>query len=384
MRTLAIRSVLEDVPRLVASLAGIAFVVALVLVQAGIYSSFVTSTTLLIDQSDAQIWVGSREMSYLEITLPVRYDAVARIRTIAGVEHAEPLAVRSGVRQSTSGVLDYVRVIGFEPAGTSLHLGVPAATFAAMRLGDFATDATQLPLLDAAGIGANGNIHGVPARVAALTHGTQPIVSPTFLYASLDSAVAWSPLSLGEIMGGRAAADSPVSYVLVRLRSPADAAAVRASIERALPGTRAFSRDEMAAITQAFWIKRTNIGFILALGAAIGALVGAIVVGQILYVSVNEHVRDYAMLKAVGIPDRALYGAIAWQAVALAVLGYLPGLAISAAVLYVAAAKRGLYITITPLDGVLAFGVALLICVGASLLAMWRAVRIDPALVFDG
>jgi putative ABC transport system permease protein len=384
VRTLAIRYVLEDVPRLVASLAGIAFVVALVLVQAGIYSSFVRSTTLLIDQSDAQIWVGSNEMSYLEITLPIRYDAAARIRSIAGVEHAEPLAVRSAVRQSASGVLDYVRVIGFEPAGSSVHLGVPAQTFAAMKLGDFATDATQLPLLGAGGIGATGTIRGIPARVAALTHGTQPIVSPTFLYASLGSAVAWSPLSLGEIMGGTPAADSPISYVLVRLRSPSDAATVRAAIERALPGARAFSRDEMAAITRAFWIKRTNIGFILALGAAIGALVGAIVVGQILYVSVNEHVREYAMLKAVGIADRALYGAIAWQAVALAVLGYLPGLALSAAVVYVAGVTRGLYIAISPLDGLLAFGVALAICIGAALLAMWRAVRIDPALVFDG
>ena len=167
MRTLAIRYVLEDVPRLVASVAGIAFVVALVLMQAGIYSSFVRSTTLLVDESDAQIWVGARAMSYLEITLPIRYGWVTRVRSIDGVAHAEPLVVRSAVRQSASGVLDYVRVIGFEPAGSSLHLGIPTGTFAAMRLGDFATDAAQLPLLDASGIGASGNIRGVPARVAA-------------------------------------------------------------------------------------------------------------------------------------------------------------------------------------------------------------------------
>ena len=146
---------------------------------------------------------------------------------------------------------------------------------------------------------------------------------------------------------------------------------------------RAFSRDEMAAITRTFWIRRTNIGFILALGAAFGAFVGALVVGQILYVSVNEHVREYAMLKAVGIADRALYGAIALQAVTLAVLGYLPGLALCAVIVAIASATRGLQIGITPLDGLLAFAVALLICIGAALLAMWRAVRIDPALVFD-
>ena len=103
MRTLAIRYVLGDVPRLIASLAGIAFVVALVLVQAGIYSAFVGSTTLLIDESDADLWVASRDMQYLEITLPLAYDAVRKIRKIDGVAHAEPLAIRSAIRRSCGG-----------------------------------------------------------------------------------------------------------------------------------------------------------------------------------------------------------------------------------------------------------------------------------------
>lgn len=383
MRTLALRYVFEDVPRLIASLAGIALVVALVLVQGGIYSAFVTSTTLLIDESDAPVWVAARGMAYLEITLPIPYGWVKKIRALPGVAHAEPLAVRSAIRQSPSGVLDYVRVIGFEPAGSSLRLGVPEATLSAMKLGDFATDAAQLKTLNASGIGATGSIRGIPARVAALTHGTQPIVSPTFLYTSLNSAVAWTPLSLGEIMGGTPASDSPISFVLVTLRSPSDAPAVRAAIERALPEARAYTREEVAEATRSFWIKRTSIGFILALGALIGALGGGVVVAQILYVSVNTHLREYALLKAVGIPNRSLYATIVWQAVVLAVLGYLPGLAICAIVVAIAATTRGLYFAVTPLDALLALAVALAICVGAGLLAIRRAVAIDPALVFD-
>lgn len=383
MRTLALRYVLADVPRLVASVAGIAFVVALVLVQAGIFSAFVASTTLLIDESDAQLWVASRDMQYLEITLPLAYDAVRKIRKIDGVAHAEPLAIRSAIRQSPSGRLDYVRVVGFEPNGSSLRLGVPPAALASLKIGDFAADAAQLGALDASGIGATGTIRNVKARVAALTHGTQPIVSPTFLYATMDSAVAWSPLSLGEIMGGTPAGDSPINYVLVRLRSPADAPAVSAAIERVVPGTRAFPRDEMAAITRAFWVRRTNIGFLLALGAIIGALGGGVVVAQILYTSVNEHLREYALLKAVGIPNRALYGAIVQQAIVLAVLGYIPGVVVSLVVVAIARTARNLELTATPADALLALAVALLICVIAGLLAVRRAVHVDPALVFD-
>jgi putative ABC transport system permease protein len=382
VRTLAFRYVFEDVPRLVASLAGIAFAVALVLVQTGIYSGFVRSTTLLVDNSAADLWVASRAMSYLEITLPVPYSWVAKIGAIEGVSHAEPLVLRPAIWQSSDGTLDYIRVIGFEPAGSSLRLGVSPAALTTMRHGDVATDAAQLASLHAAGVGARGTIHGLPARVAVLTQASQPIISPTFLYASLDSAVAWAPLSLNEIMDGQHGAGTPLNYVLVRVRAPGSVDAVRAAIERALPSARAFPREEMAAITRAFWVERTKIGFLLLLGASLGVFVGGIVVAQILYASVNEHLREYGTLKALGIGDRALYGAIALQAVTLAVLGYVPGLAIGIGVAAAAAAGRGAPIEITPLGALLAFAVALFTCIAAALVAVQRAVRVDPALAF--
>jgi putative ABC transport system permease protein len=382
VRTLALRYVLEDVPRLIASLAGIAFAVALVLVQTGIYAGFVRSTTLLVDDSDAELWVASRAMSYLEITLPVPYAWVARIGAIDGVQHAEPLVLRSAIWQGADGTLDYIRVIGFEPAGSTLRLGVPAAELAAMRRGDVATDAAQLASLHAAGVGARGTIRGLPARVAVLTRASQPIVSPTFLYTTLDSAVAWTPLSLNEIMDGQHGAGSPINYVLVRLRPGANAGVVASAIERALPGARAFPRDEMAGITRSFWVERTKIGFLLLLGATLGVFVGGIVVAQILYASVNEHLREYGTLKALGIGDRAIYGAIALQAVMLAALGYVPGLAIGIGVAAAAAAGRGTPIEITPSGAALAFAVALLTCIAAAFAAVQRAVRVDPALAF--
>jgi putative ABC transport system permease protein len=376
---LAFRYVFEDVARLSASIAGIAFAVALVLVQTGIYSGFVRSATLLVDRADADLWVASRAMSYLEITLPVPYAWVGQIRTIGGVAHAEPLTLRSAIWQSSDGTLDYVRVVGFEPAGSALRLGVSAASLVALRRGDVATDFAQLSALHAAGAGARGTIRGFPARIAVIAHGIQPIVSPTFLYAPLDSAVTWTPLSFEEAMAGPRGSGTLIHYVLVRVDTPGLTGAVRASIEHALPAARAFTRDEMAAITRAFWIERTKIGYLLGLGASLGIFVGAVVVAQILYASVNEHLRDYATLKALGIPDRALYGAIALQAVTIAALGYLPGLALGVAIASAAAARRAIDIEITPQGALLAFAVALVTCLAAALIAVQRALRVDPA-----
>jgi putative ABC transport system permease protein len=55
-----------------------------------------------------------------------------------------------------------------------------------------------------------------------------------------------------------------------------------------LPDTHAYTRAEIAALAHVYWQKRTGIGFILGLGAVVGVIVGAVVVGQILYSSVSD------------------------------------------------------------------------------------------------
>jgi len=185
-------------------------------------------------------------------------------------------------------------------------------------------------------------------------------------------------------MDGQPASDSPLSYVLVRAGDRAATATVSGAIERAVPGARAFSRDEITAITRTYWIGRTNLGFILALGALLGVVVGAVVVADVLYASVNEHRREYGTLKALGIDDRSLYGAIVVQAVALAVLGYVPGLLLGLAVAHAAGSSHRVEVLIAPLGALSGLAAAVLMCIVAALFAVQRAVRIDPALVFNG
>ncbi|HMD01855.1 MAG TPA: FtsX-like permease family protein [Candidatus Baltobacteraceae bacterium] len=389
MIRLARRHLFEDVPRLLASLGGIVFAVTLVMVQSGIFNGFVRSTSLLIEDSRADIWLAAREMSYLEVTLPLPYRWLAKARTIEGVASSEPLAIRSVIWKSPSGELDYGRAIGFDPDGSLLALRERLSGNASdlRRPYTFAADASQLDALGISGVGGRGTIRGRPARLVALTHGTQPIISPTFFYSSLGNAAAWSPLTLSELERIPLSApsfdpDGPLSYVLIRAAPGADLTRLRSALEAAFPRTRALPRREMMEITRNYWIKRTNLGFILALGALLGLFVGAVVVAQILYTSVNEHQREYGTLKALGISDRMLYASIVWQAVAMAVLGYVPGLALSAIVAALAQARRGVSISITPLGALGVFGLTLAMCTGAALFAVQRVTRVDPAIVF--
>jgi putative ABC transport system permease protein len=65
MASIARKNLFEDIPRFIVAQAGIMFAVSLVTIQTGILNGFTRSTGILIDRSQADIWVASKDMVYL-------------------------------------------------------------------------------------------------------------------------------------------------------------------------------------------------------------------------------------------------------------------------------------------------------------------------------
>ncbi|QMS86817.1 FtsX-like permease family protein [Nostoc edaphicum CCNP1411] len=139
---------------------------------------------------------------------------------------------------------------------------------------------------------------------------------------------------------------------------------------------------EFTARESAYWSTGSSIGPTFNLGVAIGFLVGAVIVYQILYTDVSDHLPEYATLKAMGYSDRYLIGVIAQEAFTLALLGFLPGFLLSS----------GFYIffqsvTFLPTTMKLARAVTVLVltfvmCLGAGAIAMQKLRAADPADIF--
>jgi putative ABC transport system permease protein len=370
------------------ALSGIVFAVTLLTVQVALFSGFSNSTTLPIAESSADVWVAAPEMLYFEGTLPLEYGTVAKIRAVPGVARAEALSLGIARWRSPHDELALGRIIGFDPGGKLFNPGNAAgATLKLLRRPyAFAVDATQLHILDLQRVGQSGVIGTLPAHLAYVTRGTQPIVSATFFYTSLETANAYTPSALSFFSPPGSApppleSTDPIMYVMVQAKNPAASAQLAAAIQHSIPHVRAMTRAEMLATTRDYWVKRTGIGFILSLIALMGAIVGVAVVGQILYTSINEHFHEYGTLKAIGVNDGYLYGVVALQASCMAVIGYVPSLAFTFAIRGIAA-ERGVDILITPGGALLVLAAALLICISAGMVAMQRVVRADPALVF--
>jgi len=128
-----------------------------------------------------------------------------------------------------------------------------------------------------------------------------------------------------------------------------------------------------------FWRRNTAIGFIFSLGVGMGFIVGIIIVYQILYSDVNDHLSEYATLKAMGYRDRYLLLIVVEQSLILASLGFIPGLALALGQYALIANLGALPISMTVGRLVLVFVLTLVMCMASGIIATRKLQSADPA-----
>jgi putative ABC transport system permease protein len=158
---------------------------------------------------------------------------------------------------------------------------------------------------------------------------------------------------------------------------------VRARLEKALPkDVRVLTHSQLNEVEREFWSTNTPIGFIFALGVGIGLVVGIIIVYQILYTDVTDHLEEYATLKAMGYRDSFLFAVIIQESVILSVFGYLPGYFIALSIYSVARDATFLPLRMTLERGVVVYLLTFGMCVLSGALALRRLRKADPAEIF--
>lgn len=141
---------------------------------------------------------------------------------------------------------------------------------------------------------------------------------------------------------------SEVDIGLISLKPGADVEQVREQLAAGLPNdVKVLTLEDFAEIEKNYWANGTGIGFIFGLGVGVGFIVGIVIVYQILYSDVSDHLPEYATLKAMGYSDRYLLGVLTQEALLLAILGYIPGFILSFGLYQVAFAATLLPIAMT-------------------------------------
>ncbi|MBE9201819.1 MULTISPECIES: ABC transporter permease DevC [unclassified Nodularia (in: cyanobacteria)] len=170
---------------------------------------------------------------------------------------------------------------------------------------------------------------------------------------------------------------------LITLKPGADAEKVRSQLTAELPNdVSVLTPEGFAQIEKKYWAEGTGIGFIFGLGVVVGFIVGIVIVYQILYSDVSEHLPEYATLKAMGYSDRYLLGVLLQEALFLAVLGYIPAFFLSFGLYQLAYAVTMLPIAMKLERATTVFILTVIMCSFSGAIAMQKLRTADPADVF--
>lgn len=173
-----------------------------------------------------------------------------------------------------------------------------------------------------------------------------------------------------------------VSVGVLTLDPNADLEIVRASLKAALPRSiSVLTQAEVAAAEQAFRASLPN-GKVLNFGAMMGFIIGVVIVYQILYTDVSDHLPEYATLKAMGYSDKRLLAAILQEALLLAVLGFIPGYLASYAVYELLFLITRVPIIMKATVAINVFLITLIMCAISGAIAMNKLRSANPADVF--
>jgi putative ABC transport system permease protein len=328
---------------------------------------------MLIDNSQADIWVGHKHMHNVDFARDIPRRWIHRIRGTAGVEEVEPYLVGFSDMTLPSGNFENVVVVGVPRESKlgrpwNMHQGELPFN----RPDSIVIDQCDRDKLEGIKIGDLREIGGRRARVVGETDGVLSFLVSPYVFTNYDDALKFL-------------AKDPrnCSYFLVKVSPGEEPEQVCQRIMQHVPELDALPASRYSRISQMFWLTRTGIGLSFGAATLMGLMVGLVMVAQTLYASVIDRVSEFAALKAMGAADRQIFMLLGIQAVFMAIVGSLLGLGVVAILQRVASTPRA-SIEIPFWLSAGSFVLVLAICLLAALLPYERVRKIDPLSVLQG
>jgi putative ABC transport system permease protein len=369
--------------RLLVALAGVAFAVVLIFMQLGFQDALFQSSVRYHQNLRYDAALISKKTDFI-----VQPESFSRRRLYqalgtAGVESVTPLYLGLGRWKNPTAPSDTraIFVVGFDPSSRVFDLPGIEAHRASLRLPDVVLyDEASRPefgpipqLLRSSAAGVQTEVANRRVRVVGLFS-----LGTSF---GIDASIVTSDLNFRRIFPHRAA--GMIDLGLIQLTEGADPEAVRDAIAARLP-------DDVEVLTRAgfvrrevdYWTRSTPIGYVFSFGVIMGLTVGGIIVYQILFSDVSEHLREYATLKAMGYSDGQLFVIVLQEALLLAVMGFVPGLLASLALYRAAGDATRLPLAMSSELAALVFALTAAMCGVSGAMALRKVRSADPAEVF--
>jgi putative ABC transport system permease protein len=332
----------------VIALLGAGLVFSMTLLLAGLAAGFRVEVNQTVLGMGAKSWiVAAGATGRIAALPPMPYSLISQVQSAPGVGHTDPLVVVPQAAVTASGIHSMV-LVGHRPGG----LGAPAVVTGrpVARSGEAVVDQRLgFPL------GQRFSVGGRSFTVVGTVTGRTLLGGTGDVYVTLDDAQS-------VVFGGR-----PLVNAFLTTGTPTAVP----------PGLQAMSNSEIE--TRSLAQMASGVSSIDS-SRSFMWVIAAVIVAALVYVSALERTRDFAVLKALGSSTGSLFAGLATQAVLVA-------LCAAALAAVIANFMTGLFAQPVDIPGsayvvlpVSALAVGLI----ASLVALRRAISVDPAVAFSG
>jgi putative ABC transport system permease protein len=368
--------------RLVAAITGITFAVILIFVQLEFREALFVSAVRYHTAMDYDLAMLSPKTDFMVSSKQFPRSRLYQVLGFEGVESVTAVYMRlvSWRNPADPSNARNILAIGFDPSEQGFNRLLSSEQKEAIKIPDQVIFDRRgrdeygpvRDLLDA-GRPVSAEINDRRVAVASMYE-----VGTSF---GLDGGVISSDLNFLRILPTRK--KSAIDFGLIKLEPGQDAAEVQARIRESVPmDVRVLTRQEFMDLEIQYWNKTTPIGYIFAFGAVMGLIVGLIIVYQILFADVQDHLKEYATLKAMGYTHGYLRNVVLQEAIILAVLGFIPGLGIAHLVFTKGADATRLPLEMSVQSAAGVFVLTVAMCAGSGLMALRKLRAVDPAEVF--
>jgi putative ABC transport system permease protein len=303
--------------------------------------------------------------------LPLLDMRIAReLGSVAGVAKVHPIIVTPGTAKFVNGSKAQLTLIGTQAptfAGGPWKL-VKGKHTNLLQNGAVITDELDAPTLNNTQMGEFFELNGRRVILAGQTRGAR----------GLGIAYGFTTIERARSLGG--ISPNNASAFLIEWDAKLSPQQVAQNIEKEIPGIKA--RDGQTFTGETLAYIAVNSGIVASFGLLVffAVITGFAIVGLTLYSAVNDRLRDYGTVKAIGGNNGTIRKLILLQALIYSVIGFV--IAFMLLVLFVQATKNALDIQLTPVLVAFLVAVTLFISILGSLFAMRKITRLEPVQIF--
>ncbi|HXG03284.1 MAG TPA: ABC transporter permease [Candidatus Binatia bacterium] len=371
MVDIARKNLLHDRVRFLITVVGVTFSVVLIFSQFGIYLGFMQNASIIIDNTDVDIWITSKNSANFDFPQGFTEARLNKVKEVPGVAWADLMILGWAGMRLKNGGAENIELVGFNPdTGVGGPWELVEGSVQALKAGPAViVDESAFRKLGPLRVGDLLEIVETRVKVVGISRGVRGLTTAPYIFTSYRTAQQIIPWLREQTV-----------FIVARVAPGHDPHEVVSRLRR-IPHVDVYTKEQYSLKTRMYWTVETGLGMGFGLTVLMGVVVGMMIVGQTIYTSTIEHLREYGTLKAMGATNRDIYAIVLRQAAIHAALGYVFGVAVTLLVSRTIDAT-GLVMVVPAwlLGTVLVVTVAM--CLGASVISVRRAVNVDPLVVF--